>query len=69
MSYYPKEGNPLWEQYSTKAVAQTLKTTAATRFIRGHLGEYQAHRWSTPGCFNYGRCEADGTYSERLSMA
>ncbi|MDA0946711.1 MAG: M1 family peptidase, partial [Bacteroidetes bacterium] len=26
MSFYPKEGNPLWEQYSTKAVAQTLKT-------------------------------------------
>ena len=26
MSYYPKEGNPLWQQYSTKAVAQTLKT-------------------------------------------
>ena len=22
----PQEGNPLWEQYSTKAVAQTLKT-------------------------------------------
>lgn len=26
MSFYPKEGNPLWGQYSTKAVAQTLKT-------------------------------------------
>ncbi len=24
MSYYPKEGNPLWEQYSTKVVAHTL---------------------------------------------
>ena len=25
MSYYPKEGNPLWEQYSTEVVAQTPK--------------------------------------------
>ena len=25
MSFYPKEGNPLWEQYSTKTVAHTLK--------------------------------------------
>jgi hypothetical protein len=25
MSYYPKEGNPLWEQYSTRVVAHTLK--------------------------------------------
>ena len=25
MSYYPKEGNPLWEKYSTKSVAHTLK--------------------------------------------
>jgi len=24
MSYYPKEGNPLWEQYSTRSVAHTL---------------------------------------------
>ena len=23
MSFYPKEGNPLWEQYSTKAVSYT----------------------------------------------
>ena len=26
MSYYPKEGNPLWEQYSTRVVAHTIKT-------------------------------------------
>ena len=25
MSMYPKEGNPLWERFSTKAVAHTLK--------------------------------------------
>ena len=26
VSLYPKEGNPLWEEYSTKAVVQSLKT-------------------------------------------
>jgi len=26
MSYYSKEGNPLWEKYSTMAVAHTLKS-------------------------------------------
>lgn len=25
MSYYPKEGNPLWERYSTQAVIHTIK--------------------------------------------
>ena len=25
-SFYPKEGNPLWEQFSTRAVAQTIET-------------------------------------------
>ena len=25
VSLYPKEGNPLWEEYSTKAVVQTSK--------------------------------------------
>jgi hypothetical protein len=26
MSYYPKEGNPLWEKYSTKVVAHTVSS-------------------------------------------
>src|SRR5690606_882479 len=26
MSYYPKEGNPLWEKESTKAVKHTIDT-------------------------------------------
>ena len=25
MSYYPKESNPLWGQYSTEVVAHTIK--------------------------------------------
>jgi hypothetical protein len=26
MSFYPKEGNPLWGKYSTEVVAHTIKT-------------------------------------------
>ena len=70
MSFYPKEGNPLWEQYSTKAVAQTLRTYSkhtidypypvAISVNAARIGmEYPMI------CFNYGRCEEDGTYSER----
>ena len=25
MSYYPNEGNPLWQQYSTRAVAHAIE--------------------------------------------
>ena len=32
ISLYPKEGNPLWEQYSTKAVAHTLKSYSSYTF-------------------------------------
>ena len=32
MSFYPKEGNPLWEQYSTKAVAHTIKSYSKYTF-------------------------------------
>ncbi|MEO1438484.1 MAG: M1 family peptidase, partial [Bacteroidota bacterium] len=32
MSYYPKEGNPLWEQYSTKVVAHTLNVYSKHTF-------------------------------------
>ena len=32
MSYYPKEGMPLWDKYSTRVVAQTLKTYSKHTF-------------------------------------
>src|SRR5690606_34733272 len=32
ISLYPKEGNPLWEQYSTRVVAHTLKTYSKYTF-------------------------------------
>ncbi len=32
VSLYPKEGNPLWEKYSTRAVAHTLKSYSSFTF-------------------------------------
>jgi len=70
MSYYGKEGNPLWEQYSTRVVAHTLKSYSEKTFdypypvaisVEGSNGmEYPMI------CFNYGRPDEDGTYSEAV---
>lgn len=70
MSYYPKEGNPLWEQESTKAVRNTLLGYSkysinypypqATSVHAASLGmEYPMI------CFNHGRPKDDGTYEDR----
>lgn len=71
MSYYPKEGNPLWEKYSTKAVEQTLLTYSKFTFDYPYSKAISVHAASIGMeypmiCFNYGRPEKDGTYSERI---
>jgi hypothetical protein len=71
MSYYPKEGNPLWEQYSTKAVAHTLKWYSHHTFDYPYPAAISVHTdqigMEYPMiCFNGGRPEKDGTYSERV---
>ena len=70
MSYYPKEGNPLWEQYSTKVVAHTLKTFSKYTFDYPYPVAISVHAarigMEYPMiCFNFGRPNADGTYSKR----
>ena len=70
MSYYPKEGNPLWEQYSTKVVAHTVRTYSKYTFDFPYPKAISVHTnrigMEYPMiCFNGGRPEADGTYSER----
>jgi hypothetical protein len=70
MSFYPKEGNPLWEKYSTPAVIHTLNVYSRYSFtfpypvaisVNGPVGgmEYPMI------CFNGPRPEEDGTYSPR----
>ncbi|MBG16503.1 MAG: aminopeptidase [Crocinitomicaceae bacterium] len=70
MSFYPKEGNPLWEQYSTKAVAHTINSYSKYTFDYPYPVAISIHSKSIGMeypmiCFNGGRPDSDGTYSER----
>ena len=69
-SLYPKEGNPLWEEHSTRAVAQTLETYSRYTFDYPYHKAISVHAkrqgMEYPQiCFNFGRPNPDGTYSER----
>jgi hypothetical protein len=68
MSFYPNEGNPLWEKYSTHAIIHTLNVYSRYTFtypypvaisVNGPVGgmEYPMI------CFNGPRPRPDGTYS------
>ncbi len=70
MSYYPKEGNPLWEKYSTRVVEHTLKSYGNRTIKYPYPVAISCHATAGGGMeypmisFNGGRPEADGTYSE-----
>ena len=70
MSYYGKEGNPLWEQYSTRVVAHTIKSYGSRTFDYPYpvaISVEASNGMEYPMiCFNYGRPDADGTYSEAI---
>ena len=74
MSYYPKEGNPLWEQYSTEVVAHTLEVYSKHTIDYPYPVAISVHGpvWGMEYpmiCFNGGRPETDGTYSSRIKYA
>jgi len=74
MSLYPKEGMPLWDKYSTHAIAHTIQ-----QFSRFTFDYPYPVAWSVHGpvggmeypmiCFNGPRPEEDGTYSKRTKYA
>jgi len=68
MSYYGKEAYPLYRRFSTKAVAHTIKTyshfTIPFPYPVAQSVEAANGMEYPMICFNYGRCEKDGTYSE-----
>ncbi len=71
MSYYPKEGNPLWEQYSTRAVKHTLEVYSKYTIDYTYPVAISVHADAIGMeypmiCFNFGRPDKDGTYSERV---
>jgi hypothetical protein len=70
ISLYPKEGNPLWEEYSTRIVAHTLKSYSSYTFdypypkaisvnARDQGMEYPMI------CWNFGRPDENGKYSDQ----
>lgn len=71
MSLYPKEGNPLWGQYSTAAIIHTLNVYSRYSFAYPYPVAYSVNGPVNGGmeypmmCFNGPRPEADGTYSAR----
>lgn len=68
MSYYPKEAYGLYRKFSTKAVAHTIKTYS--KFTIPYPYPVAQSVEASNGmeypmiCFNFGRTEKDGTYSE-----
>ena len=71
ISIYPKEANPLWGEYSTRAVAQTLKTYSRHTFDypypKAVSVSAQDQGMEYPMiCWNFGRPDKDGKYSDRV---
>lgn len=69
-SLYPKEGNPLWERESTRAIKNTLEFYSERTFDYPYPTAYSVHA-ANQGmeypmiCFNYGRPNKDGRYSQQ----
>lgn len=70
VSLYPKEGNPLWEEWSTRVVASTLESYSKMTFNYPYHKAISVHAHNQGMeypmiCWNYGRPNEDGTYSDR----
>jgi len=73
VSVYPKEGNPLWEQWSTKTVASALKSYSRMTFDYPYHKAVSVHADDVGMeypmiCFNFGRPDSDGKYSDRTKF-
>ena len=70
MSLYPKEAYGLYRKFSTRAVAHTIKTYSEYTIPYPYpvaQSVEAANGMEYPMiCFNYGRTEKDGTYSEAI---
>lgn len=74
MSFYPKEGNPLWEKYSTQVVAHTIKTYSKYTFDYPYPVAISVHT-NNIGMeypmisFNGGRPQRNGEYNDRIKYS
>ena len=74
MSYYPKEGNPLWERESTKAIKNTITTYSKYSIDYPYPVAISVHMANIGMeypmiCFNGGRPQPDGTIPDRTKWA
>lgn len=69
MSYYPKEAYPIYRKYSTKAVEHTLRVYSKYSIPYPYpiaiSVEAQNGMEYPMICFNFGRAEEDGAYTEQ----
>ncbi|MBI6115782.1 M1 family metallopeptidase [Salegentibacter maritimus] len=73
VSLYPKEGNPLWEKWSTRVVASTLTSYSKQTFQYPYHKAVSVHAKNQGMeypmiCWNYGRPNEDGNYSDRTKF-
>lgn len=73
VSLYPPEGNPLWEDWSTRAVASTLKTYSRMTFDYPYPKAISVHAKNQGMeypmiCWNHGRPDKDGNISDRTKF-
>jgi len=71
VSLYAKEGNPLWEEHSTRVVAHTLIGYSKMTFDYPYSKAISVHAKGQGMeypmiCFNFGRPDKDGKYSDRV---
>ena len=71
MSFYPKEGNPLWEKESTKAVKNCLEVYSRYSVEYPYPVAISVHTADIGMeypmiCFNFGRPARDGSYSQQV---
>ena len=69
VSIYPREGNPLWEDYSTITVVEALKSFSKYTFDYPYHKAVSVHAHQIGMeypmiCFNLGRPNIDGSYSD-----
>ncbi len=69
ISLYPKEGNPLWEEYSTRMVAHTLKSYSSYTFDYPYPKAISINAKDQGMeypmiCWNFGRPDTDGKYTD-----
>ncbi len=73
VSLYPPEGNPLWEQWSTRAVASTLKSYSRMTFDYPYSKAISVNAKNQGMeypmiCWNHGRPDKDGSISDRTKF-